>query len=247
MLDPQEIERYDRQIRIFGIEGQEKLKKASVLIVGIGGLGAAAATYLTYAGVGRLVLIDDGFIELSNLNRQILYEEADVGSPKASIACKKLQKANSKLVLECHAQKFNGDLGERLVKDVDIVVDALDNWETRMLLNKICVKHKKPLVHAGVEGWYGQVTTIIPGITPCLYCIRPYRVSERQETKRVVSVAGVVPGILGILEATEVLKLILGVGRTLQGRILFVDLLNLEFKAFEVKRNPACPICGHVQ
>jgi molybdopterin/thiamine biosynthesis adenylyltransferase len=247
MLSPQEIERYDRQIRLLGIEGQEKLKKSSVLVVGIGGLGTVVTTYLAYAGIGRLVLVDDGFVELSNLNRQILYAEGDIGKSKASVACKKLQEANSKLVLECYAQRFDRDLGERLVKDVDIVVDALDNWETRMLLNEICVKLRKPLVHAGVEGWYGQVATIIPGKTPCLYCIRPYKSNEKRDIKKTISVVGVTPGLLGILEVAEVLKLILGIGETLQGKMLFIDLLNLEFKVFEVKRNPECPICKHVQ
>jgi molybdopterin/thiamine biosynthesis adenylyltransferase len=246
MLDFQEIARYDRQIRLFGVEGQEKLKKTSVLVVGAGGLGTVVTVYLAYAGIGKLILLDEGLVELSNLNRQILYGEADIGKPKAHVACKKLQEINSKLVLNCYAQKFDRELGEKLVRDVDIVVDALDNWETRMILNEICVKYRKPLVHAGVNGWYGQITTIIPGKTPCLYCIRPYRSSEKQRSREVISIIGVTPGVLGILEATEVLKLALGIGETLQGRILFIDLLSLEFKTFEIKRNPACPICGNV-
>lgn len=233
------MERYDRQIILLGVENQKRLKDSRILVVGAGGLGSAALNYLAVAGIGNIILIDNGIVELSNLNRQILYSEEDLGKPKAKIACEKLRKLNPEINIECLEDTFTYELGEELIKKVDIAIDALDSWEPRFILNKLCVKYRKPFVHAGIEGWYGQITTIFPGKGPCLYClIRKARSREK------IPVIGVTPGVLGVLEAAEAIKVILGIGEPLIGRLLIVDLYTMDFKIIAIKRDPNCPICS---
>jgi len=239
-LSEAELNRYDRQIRIWGLESQLKLKSSTVLVVGAGGLGTAAAVYLAYSGVGRIIIVDDQEIELSNLNRQILYTEDDLGKPKALVACEKLRQINPHIEVECYKARFNREIGEKLVARADVVVDALDNWGTRLLLNELCVKFRKPLIHAAVEGFYIQLTTIIPGKTPCLYCI----FGARRDIERAIPVASVTPGVAGVLEAAEALKILLKLGKPMLGRLLLINLLDMDFETVEVKRNPLCPVCG---
>jgi len=239
-LSEAELNRYDRQIKIWGLESQLKLKSSTVLIVGAGGLGTAVAVYLAYSGVGRIIIVDDQEIELSNLNRQILYTEDDLGKPKALAACEKLRRMNPHIEVECYNVRFDREIGEKLVARADVVVDALDNWSTRLLLNELCIKLGKPLIHAAVEGFYIQLTTIIPGKTPCLYCI----FGARRDVERVIPVVGVTPGVAGVLEAAEALKIILKLGKPLLGRLLIINLLDMNFETIEVKRNPLCPVCG---
>ncbi|MEM0027190.1 MAG: HesA/MoeB/ThiF family protein [Ignisphaera sp.] len=246
MLDGYEISRYDRQIRLFGVEGQEKLKNATVLVVGAGGLGSVVLTYLAYAGVGRLIVVDKEYVELSNLNRQILYKDSDIGKPKAEVVCEKIKEIYPRIRVECYNRAFDREFGEEIVKIADVVVDALDNWDDRLLLNELCVKYRKPLIHAGVEGWYGQITTIIPGKTPCLHCIRPLRQTRRSDVRNPLPVIGVTPGALGVLQAAEAIKLITNTGHPLYGRLLIVDLYSMEFRSIEIKRNPRCPVCGSI-
>ncbi len=238
-MDARFKERYDRQIMLLGIENQKRLKDAKVLVVGAGGLGSATLNYLVAAGVGNIILIDNGVIELSNLNRQILYNEEDLGKSKAKVACEKLRKLNSEINIECHESTFSYELGKELVKKVDIAIDALDNWESRFILNKLCVNYRKPFVHAGIEGWYGQITTIFPGKGPCLYCL-----IRKAKTREKIPIIGVTPGVLGVLEAAEAIKMILGVGEPLIGRLLIVDLYTMDFKIITIKRDPNCPVCG---
>ena len=238
----EELERYERQLKLIGIGGQKKLKNTKVLIVGAGGLGSAVSIYLTVAGIGKLVIVDGEVVELSNLNRQILYTISDIGKPKAECACKRLREINPCIEIECYNKQFDEDLGTKLIPQVDLVVDALDNWSTRFLLNRLCIKFKKPLVHAGIEGFYGQVMTIIPGKGPCLQCLFTKPPKERQA----IPVIGITPGIIGILEASEVIKLALSIGEVLLGKMLIVDLLNNEFKIINVRRNPRCPVCGGI-
>ena len=232
-----DIERYDRQIPVIGIDGQRKLAQSSVLIAGVGGLGSPVSLYLVAMGIGTLVLVDDGEVELSNLNRQILYSTHDIGKRKVDIAKRKLQELNPHVNIEVYAQRLNEELARDLVKRVDVVVDALDNWETRMILNKVCVEYRKPLVHAGVEGFYGQVMTIVPGKGPCLACL--FTTMPPSRTR--IPVMGITPGVLGTIEAAEVVKVLLSIGKPLIGRMLIVDLLSMEFRTIEVKRNPQCP------
>ncbi len=239
-LSREEVERYDRQLRVWSVEDQLKLKNSSVLIVGVGGLGSPVAIYLTVTGVGKLVLVDEGVVELSNLNRQVLYGVDDIGNPKVKVAAIKLRRLNPKVEVVPIKAKLTEELAEKLVPQVDVVVDALDNWETRFILNKICVKHRKPLVHGGVEAWYGQVMTVIPGKTPCLQCLVPVMPKPRETP---IPIVPTTPGVIGLVEASEVIKLILGKGGLLAGRLLVYDGLHGEFTTIKVSRNPNCPVC----
>lgn len=232
------LERYDRQIMIIGVEGQQKLVRSRVAIIGAGGLGSPAILYLAASGIGKLIVVDKDVVSLSDLNRQILYSEEDIGKKKAEVVCKKLRKFNSYIDVECIDIEFNEENGRDIVKEADIIIDALDNWETRFILNKLCVKQRKPFVHAGIYGWYGQITTILPGKTPCLSCIISKPIS-----RKTVPVIGVTPGVIGILEASEVIKYILGVGSLLTGKLLVIDLQHNEFRIIEIKKNPQCPVC----
>ncbi|MEM1542029.1 MAG: HesA/MoeB/ThiF family protein [Ignisphaera sp.] len=232
-------ERYDRQIMIFGLEGQKKLSNSSVAVVGAGGLGSPAILYLVAAGVGRMYVIDRDAVSISDLNRQILYTENDIGRKKADVVCERIMRLNSAIEVLCKDEEFNESNGREIVKDVDIVIDAVDNWETRYIINKLCVELKKPLVHAGIIGWYGQATTIIPGRTPCLSCIIP-----KPSPKKKIPVIGVTPGVLGVIEAAEAIKYLLGTIPSLLNKLLIVDLLYMEFRTVEIKRNTQCPVCG---
>ncbi len=242
-LSSDEIERYDRQLRVWSREEQLKLKYSSVLIVGVGGLGSPVALYLTAMGVGKLVLVDDGVLELSNMNRQILYTTKDLGKPKVYVAAERLRQLNPNVKIEPIKARLDEKLASELVQKVDVVVDALDNWESRLVLNKACIEHRKPLVHAGVEGWYGQLMTVIPGRTPCLNCIMPAPPPPRDSPLPIVPTT---PGLLGVLEANEVVKLIIKERSSFEGRMLVYDGLRGEFTVIELKRNPNCPVCGDI-
>ena len=240
MLSEKELTRYDRQIMIFGENAQEKLKKAKVAIVGLGGLGSPISIYLTAAGIGQLLLIDEQKPELSNLNRQILHGEPDLEKKvKTASAREKLNRLNSEVSIETYPKRVSGKNIESLLRDVDIAVDALDNFETRYLLNEFCVKRGIPLVHAAVEGFYGQMTTIIPGKTPCLRCLFP-----NPPRKRKFPIIGVTAGFFGVLEANEAVKLITGYGTTLMGKLLVYDLSRNEGESIDIKPNPSCPLCA---
>lgn len=246
MLTEYELTRYDRQIRVFGKEGQEALKRSRVLVVGAGGLGSAVATYLAYAGVGTIILVDDGVVELSDLNRQILYTDADIGRSKAKVACERLSKINPSIKVECFCMKFVKSVGEKLVGGVDVVVDCLDNWETKLLLNDLCMNYRKPLIHAGVEGWHGQLMTIVPGKTPCLRCLVGTG-GRAASLAPPTPVVGVAAGLLGILEACEVVKLVVSGGKAHVGGLLIVDLLSSTFELVELRKNPRCQVCASLK
>jgi len=241
-LDDYELSRYNRQLILIGMDNQEKLKKSTVLIVGAGGLGSIVSMYLTYIGIGRIMIVDDGVVELSNLNRQILYSDKDIDRSKAEVACRKLREFNPRVIVECYEKKFDEYLGEDLVKKADVVIDALDNWKTRLILNSLCVKSRKPFIHGGVEGWHGQVTTIIPGQTACLNCLFVGRkVVERKDH---IPIIGLTPGVIGLIEATEAVKLLIKSGELLTNKLLLVDLYSMEFRTINIERNPQCPICS---
>ena len=242
-LSSEEVDRYDRQLRVWSIEDQLKLKNSSVLVVGVGGLGSPVAVYLTAIGVGKLVLVDEGVVELSNLNRQVLYSVDDIGKPKVEVAASKLRRLNPNVEIVPIKARLTEELAEKLVPQVNVVVDALDNWETRFILNKVCVKYRKPLVHGGVEAWYGQAMTIIPGKTPCLQCLVPVMPKPRETP---IPIVPTTPGIIGLIEANEVVKLILGKGNLLINKLLVYDGLHGEFTTVKVSRNPNCPVCGNI-
>jgi len=230
-LSIEEMERYSRQIPVIGVEGQLKLKNTTMLIIGLGGLGSIASMYLVASGVGRLIIVDNESVELSNLQRQILYTISDLGKPKAYVARDRLSMINPNVEIEAYNMQFNMENGGELVKKADVVIDALDNWETRFILDKLVFKHGKPMVHAGVEGFYGQLTTIIPGKTPCLrYIFQSVKPSRRR-----VNVLATTPGVLGILEANEAIKLATGIGEVLANKILVYNGLRNEFTIIDLK------------
>jgi molybdopterin-synthase adenylyltransferase len=242
MLSAKELERYNRQIIIpgFGIEGQEKLKKARVFIAGAGGLGSPAAIYLAAAGIGTIRIADQDTAELSNLNRQVLHWEEDIDRKKVDSAAAKLKKINPDIKIETIGEKITEANVLTLVADADLIVDAMDNLPTRYLLNRTAVKKNIPFFHGAVYGFEGRATTIIPGRTACLYCI--YHGVTVPKTK--FPVIGVTPAVIGCIQATEVIKYITGLGELLTDRLLNYDGLNMKFTEFSIKRDPECAHCG---
>jgi len=238
-----ELLRYERQIMIdgFGIEGQEKLKMAKVVIAGAGGLGGIISIYLVTAGIGKIRLIDYDHVELSNLNRQILYADKDIGKIKVEIAREKLKSLNKDSQVEAIKETITEDNVLKLVDGYDLIVDAMDNFSTRFILNKVAVQKKIPLFHGAVRDFEGRATTIVPGQTPCLNCLYP-QISE----PGISPVIGVAPAIIGSIQATEVIKHIVGTGVLLTNRLLIYDGLDMEFMEIQIKRNPDCKVCYHL-
>lgn len=241
-LSEEEKERYDRQMMIpnFGEEGQLKLKKSKVTVVGAGGLGCSVTLYLAAAGVGTLTIIDPERVELSNLNRQVLHWTEDIGELKAVSVARKLEKLNPAVEVKAVPERLTMENVRGLIGGSDVVVDCLDNWHTRFLLNEACVAERIPMVHAGIRGLYGQMTTIIPYQTPCLRCILP----ETPPEEKRFPVLGTTPGVLGVLEAFEALKLIVGIGVSLAGKLLVFDGEAMSFQEIRVERNESCSVCG---
>ena len=245
-LTAEDLERYDRQIRLpaLGEEGQRRLKGAKVVVVGAGGLGSPCSIYLAVAGVGHIVIYDSDVVELSNLNRQILHGDEDIGRPKAVSAREKLQRLNGAISIETRMERLDEANVDEAIRDADVVVDCLDNFATRYLLNEACIRLGKPLVHATIYGLEGHLTTIIPGKTPCLVCLYG---PERPPEIKPFPVIGVTPGVIGTLEALEAIKLITGMGRTLAGRFLRFDGEEMTFEIFEIRRKSNCPACGNLR
>jgi adenylyltransferase/sulfurtransferase len=248
MLSKEEIERYSRNIVFenIGKRGQKKLKKSSVAIIGIGGIGSSAAIYLACNGIGRIKLIDRDFVELNNIQRQILYDESDVKENKLKViaAKEKLEKINSNVFYEAIPEDFNSNTAENLVKDVDIILDATDNMETRYLLNEVCVKNKKPFVYGAAIMDYGAVTTIIPGKTPCFKCIfSKVPKAGALPNCESVGVLNTCAGIVGLIEATEAIKYLLNFGELLKSKLLYFKLSSMTFDLIEIKRNKNCDVC----
>lgn len=242
MLKPHELERYDRQLNVsgLGVEGQLKLRQATVLIAGLGGLGCSASLYLAAAGVGRLILVDMETVELSNLNRQVLYWTKDVGRLKVDSAAEKLHQLNPNVGLEGVNVKIDEENVYSLVKEADVVVDGMDNFKTRFLLNEACVKLGKPFIHAAIYALEGRLMTIIPGKGPCLRCLIPREPLE----KRPLPVLGAAPGAIACLEAMEAIKIITGIGTPLLGKLLIFDGDSMSFFYVTISRSPTCPTCS---
>jgi len=244
MLTINELERYDRQIMIanIGKEGQEKLKRTRVFIAGAGGLGSSAAIYLTVAGVGMIRVVDHDRVELSNLNRQILHWDEDVGKKKAASATEKLKKINHEVKIEAIEETITDANVFQLIAGFDVIVDAMDNLPTRYLLNKAAIEKNIPFFHGAVYGFEGRAMTIIPGKTACLRCV--YRGDIPKEKFPVI---GVTPAVIGCIQATEVIKYIVGIGELLKNRLLIYDGLDMKFTEFKVKKDPQCEHCGHMR
>ncbi len=222
-----------------GLEGQKKLKSSKVLLAGAGGLGCPIAMYLTVAGVGTLKILDKDKVELSNLNRQVLHWDEDIGKPKAESIQDKLRRMNPDVQIEAKCIEINESNFLDLIEGADIIVDAMDNFPTRYLLNEAAIHLNIPLVHGGIWGLEGRVTTIIPHETACLRCIVPE--APPSETFPVV---GVSPGLIGLIQATETIKYLTGIGQTLKNRLLIYDGELMTFTEIEISMRRDCPVCG---
>jgi len=244
MLATNELGRYDRQIIIkgFGEEGQEKLKRAKVIIAGGGGLGSPSSIYLAAAGVGMIRIVDNDEVELSNLNRQVVHWDEDIGRRKVASAAEKLKKLNPEVEIEAIDEMITEANVSQLVTGFDLIVDAMDNLPTRYLLNKAALEKDIPFFHGAVYGFEGRAMTIIPGKTACLECV--YHGATPPGGK--FPVIGVAPAVIGCIQATEVIKYIVGIGELLTDKLLIYDGLNLQFTELKVKKDPNCKHCGHL-
>lgn len=246
-LSQQQSTRYARHLMLpeVGEAGQQKLLEARVLLIGAGGLGCPAALYLAAAGVGTLGIIDFDRVDLTNLQRQILHSENTVGQPKVESARRTLSGINSDIKIVPIQEKLSRDNAMRILADYDIVVNGCDNFPTRYLLNDACVLTKKPMVDGSIYRFEGQVTVFAPCKGPCYRCLYPEPPPpEMAPSCQDAGVLGVLPGIIGSIQAVEAIKLILGQGEPLIGRLLMYDALAQKFREMKVRRDPACPVCG---
>lgn len=242
-----EIRRYSRHLILpeFGARGQKRLKAARVLVVGAGGLGSPAAMYLAAAGVGTLGLVDFDVVDLSNLQRQVLHGTPDVGRPKLDSATERLRALNPEVTVVPHALRLSAENALGLFTQYDLVLDGTDNFATRYLINDACVLTGRPNVSASVFRFEGQVSVFGAKHGPCYRCLYP----EPPPPGLAPScgeggVLGIVPGVVGTLQATEALKVVAGIGAPLIGRLLTFDALDMSFRQFKVKKDPRCPVCG---
>ncbi|MBI3016956.1 MAG: molybdopterin-synthase adenylyltransferase MoeB, partial [Deltaproteobacteria bacterium] len=244
--------RYQRQILPpeIGKLGQEKLKASRLLIVGVGGLGSPAALYLALAGVGRVGLVDFDQVDLSNLHRQILYREEDVGKPKLQIAKEKLNALNPQTQVDLYETKLTAQNALDILKNYDVILDGTDNFQTRLLVNDACFFLKKPNVYGSIFKFEGQLSvfdTREGSLTrgPCYRCLYPEPPAQSLIPNCAeAGVLGVLPGIVGTLQATEALKLLLGIGKSLVGKLLFFDTLSMKFNEMQFQKRRDCQLCG---
>ncbi|HEY6904428.1 MAG TPA: molybdopterin-synthase adenylyltransferase MoeB [Candidatus Acidoferrales bacterium] len=246
-LSKQEILRYSRHLIMpeVGMEGQLKLKKAKVLCIGTGGLGAPLGLYLAAAGVGRIGLVDFDSVDFTNLQRQVLFGTSDVGRPKITAAADRLRNLNPEIQIDAYEAHLTSENALELFKDYDIIVDGTDNFPTRYLVNDACVILGKPNVYGSIFRFEGQITVFGYPDGPCYRCLYP----EPPPPGLVPSCAeggvlGVLPGIVGTIQAAETLKLIIGKGQPLVGRLLLFDALAMKFRELKLRKNPECPVCG---
>jgi len=241
-LSDEDLVRYNRQILFadFGEEGQRRLRQAHVFIAGVGGLGSPVAIYLACAGVGCLTLADCESVELSNLNRQILHWEEDIQKSKVISAARKLREMNSTVEIVSLPVRITDENVQRLVGGVDVVIDCMDNMATRFVLNEACVRGGIPLIHGGVQGLMGEVTTIVPGQTPCFECIFP-RGAARQES---FPIFGPTAALVASLQSMEAIKLLASMGTLLAGRMLYTNGKEMEFMFVEIEKKRDCQVCG---
>ncbi|MFK7897619.1 MAG: molybdopterin-synthase adenylyltransferase MoeB [Myxococcota bacterium] len=246
-LRPDQFDRYRRHLTLpeLGLEGQQRLLSASVLLIGAGGLGCPTAQYLAAAGVGRIGLVDDDVVSASNLQRQILYSTEDIGRPKVEVAKARLTGLNPDVQVETHALRLDSSNALELFADYDVIVDGTDNFPTRYLTNDACVLLGKPNVHGSIFRFEGQASVFDATQGPCYRCLYP----EPPPPGAVPSCAeggvlGILPGTVALVQATETMKILTGLGRTLVGRLLHYDALEMEWREFKMSKDPQCPVCG---
>jgi molybdopterin/thiamine biosynthesis adenylyltransferase len=243
MLSHDEIKLYSRHLGIpsWGAAAQDKLKGSKVFVAGAGGLGSPVLYYLAAAGVGNLLVCDYDLIDISNLNRQIIHRFNRIGEMKVESAQASLQELNPFINITPLSKKITSKNAGDLVSGSDIIIDCLDNFKTRHILNRVSATLHIPMIHAGVSEFRGQITFLHPPETPCLACLIP-----EDNKKRVNYIAGATPGVIGSLQALEAIKYLTGIGTTLKNRMLFWDGLSMEFEAISLKRNPRCRVCKNL-
>src|SRR5438552_892910 len=246
-LPPQEVARYSRHLIMpeVGMDGQKRLKAASILLIGAGGLGSPLGLYLAAAGVGRIGIVDFDVVDFSNLQRQVLHGTPDVGRPKLQSAKDRLQAINPEVQIDLYETRLSSANAMSILAPYDLVIDGTDNFPTRYLVNDACVLLKKPNVYGSIFRFDGQASVFFPPHGPCYRCLYP----EPPPPGEVPSCAeggvlGILPGLIGCIQATEGIKLLLGKGSPMIGRLLLYDALQMSFQEFKVRRNPRCPICG---
>ncbi|MDD1620883.1 MAG: molybdopterin-synthase adenylyltransferase MoeB [Methylococcaceae bacterium] len=247
-MNDQQLLRYSRQIMLpqIDIAGQQKLLNAKVLIVGAGGLGSPAAMYLAAAGVGQITIYDDDQVDLTNLQRQIAHYTPDIGLDKVISTLNTLKKINPEVKVLAHKARLQGELLNKEVDDADMVLDCSDNFGTRFAVNQACVDNKTPLISGAAIRFEGQVSVFTPGLgeSPCYNCLYQSDGEELQNCVR-NGVIAPITGIIGSIQALEAMKLIMGIGETLVGRLLLLDGLTMEWQTMRLKKNPGCPSCGN--
>ena len=246
-LTRDELRRYSRHLTLpeVGLAGQRKIKQASVLIVGAGGLGAPLGLYLAAAGVGTIGIVDHDVVEESNLQRQVIHSTSGVGTSKAQSAARRIADLNPGVDVIVHEARLTSENAMSILKDYDIIVDGTDNFPTRYLVNDACVLLGKPNIYGSVYRFEGQASVFDARIGPCYRCLFP----EPPPPGAVPSCAeggvlGVLPGIVGLIQATETIKRIVGIGESLVGRLLVFDALDMRFRELKLRKDPACPVCG---
>jgi molybdopterin-synthase adenylyltransferase len=236
--------RYARQIALpeIGAEGQKRIGRSSVLIVGLGGLGSPAAMYLAAAGIGTIGIVDDDRVDVTNLQRQILYREKDIGLRKVAMAQERLLDQNKDTKIRIFNGRFDRRNGLRMARSFDFVIDATDNADSKFLIAEVCHRARVPYSHAGVRGFYGQAMTVLPGKTACPFCL--FEEVPAPAAGAPGGPLGPVPGLFGSVQALEAIKYIIGCGRLLANRILTWDTLSMTARIVEVERSKRCRICG---
>ncbi len=247
VLSDVEVERYSRQIRIpeVGLAGQAKILESSVLVIGAGGLGCPSSIYLVAAGVGTIGIVDDDVVDLSNLQRQILHNTSSIGSPKTESAKATLNDINPLTEVRTYQEHLTSANIMDIIEPYDIIVDGTDNFPSRYLINDACVWTGKPNIHGSVFRFEGQVTLFHPYNGPCYRCLYPHPTPpDLAPSCADAGVLGVLPGVVGLLQAVETLKFIMGQGDSLAGRLITYDALTTTFREFKLQRDPDCPVCG---
>ena len=245
-LDPTQLDRYSRHLILDGVgpEGQDRLLDAAVLVVGAGGLGSPAIQYLAAAGVGTLGVVDDDVVERSNLQRQVIHGDGDVGRPKVDSAATFVTELNPDVTVERHETRIDASNARGLVADYDVVVDCSDNFATRYVVNDVARIEGVPVAHGAIYKFEGQATTLVPN-GPCYRCLFPEPPDPETATDCAsTGVLGVLPGTIGCIQATEAVKLVIGAGEPLSGRMLCYDAMDMSFETVPYARAPDCPVCG---